>query len=240
MIPLRDENPTRTPSYVVLALIAANVIVFLYNGTMSEHSQNPLAGYALIPAELTTGRDYLDVTPVAPWVTIFTSMFMHANILHIGGNMLYLWIFGNNIEDVLGHFKFLVFYLVAGVGAAVSQILVDPFAKIPMVGASGAIAGVLGAYLILFPRARIISLVFFLFFVEVVALPASLVLGLWIALQLMNSLLFGSGMLPQGGGIAYAAHVGGFATGMILIGLFGGRRLLRGRRPLDYYRLRRW
>ena len=233
MIPLRDENPTRTTPYVVYSLIALNVIAFIYNGSLRQHGGNPLSGFELVPYELATGLDIGPPTPIAPWLTVFTSMFLHANLLHIGGNMLYLWIFGNNIEDVLGHFKFLFFYLAAGAAAAGSQILMDPMAKIPMVGASGAIAGVLGAYLILFPRARIISLVIFVYFIQVVALPASLVLGFWIALQLINSLLLGSGMLP-GGGVAYAAHVGGFAAGIVMILLLGGRRLLRGRRAAEY------
>jgi len=235
VIPLRDENPARTTPYVVYGLIALNVIAFAYNGTMGPHTHNPLAGLELVPAELTIGRDFGAPTPVAPWVTIFTSMFLHANVLHIGGNMLYLWIFGNNIEDVLGHIKFVVFYLLSGTGAALAQVVTDPAAHMPMVGASGAIAGVLGAYLILFPRARVISLVIVFYFIQVTALPASVVLGFWIVLQLINSLLFGSGMLPRGG-VAYAAHIGGFVAGIVMIYLLGGGRLLRGRRPVEYRR----
>ena len=235
MIPLRDENPARTTPYVVYGLIALNVIAFAYNGTMGPHTHNPLAGFELVPAELTIGRDFGAPTPVVPWVTIFTSMFLHANVLHIGGNMLYLWIFGNNIEDVLGHIKFVVFYLLSGTGAALAQVVTDPAARMPMVGASGAIAGVLGAYLILFPRARVISLVIVFYFIQVTALPASVVLGFWIVIQLINSLLFGSGMLPRGG-VAYAAHIGGFVAGIVMIYLLGGGRLLRGRRPVEYRR----
>lgn len=235
MIPLRDENPTRTTPYVVYGLIALNVAAFLYNGTLGLHAGNPLAGFELIPAELTTGRDIGMPTPVPPWVTIFTSMFLHANWLHVFGNMLYLWIFGNNIEDVLGHFRFLIFYFAAGAGAAFAEVFINPTARVPMVGASGAIAGLLGAYLILFPRARIITL----FFVQVIALPASIVLTYWIAIQVFNSLLLGSGMVP-GGGVAYAAHIGGFGIGMAMILMFGGRRLLRGRRPVEYRRRYYW
>jgi len=235
VIPLRDENPARTTPYVVYGLIALNVIAFAYNGTMGPHTQNPLAGFELMPAELTMGRDFGAPTPVAPWITIFTSMFLHANFVHIGVNMLYLWIFGNNIEDVLGHIKFVLFYLLSGTGAALAQVLIDPTARIPMVGASGAIAGVLGAYLLLFPRARVISLLIVFYFIRVTALPASVVLGFWIVIQLINSLLLGSGMLP-GGGVAYAAHIGGFAAGMVMILILGGRRLLRGRRPVAYRR----
>lgn len=237
MIPLRDENPTRTTPYIVYALVAINVLVYLYNGSLGPHSHNPLAGFELVPARLVTGREFGAAMPVAPWLTIFTSMFLHANLLHVGGNMLYLWIFGNNIEDVLGHFKFLVFYLISGAAAALAQVYTNPSATIPMVGASGAIAGVLGAYLVLFPRARVMCPVFLFFFVQVVALPASLVLGFWIALQLINSLLLGGGMTP-GGGVAYAAHIGGFLAGILMIYLLGGGRLVRGRRPVEYRRYR--
>ena len=230
MIPLRDENPTRTTPFIVYGLIALNIVAFIYNGSLGPQSRNPLAGFELIPAELFTGRDVGPITPVAPWLTIFTSMFLHANLLHIAGNMLYLWIFGNNIEDVIGHFKFLLFYLLAGLGAAAAQILTNPLSTVPMVGASGAIAGVLGAYLILFPRARIISLIFLFYLVQVTALPASLVLGMWIVLQVINSLL----MSRMGGGVAYMAHVGGFAAGVLMILALGGRRLLRGRRAVEY------
>ena len=233
MIPLRDENPTSTIPYVVYALIIINAIVFIYNGTLDPRVYNPLAGLELVPAELTTGRDVGPPTLVSPWVTIFTSMFMHANLLHIGGNLLYLWIFGNNIEDVLGHVKFLLFYLAAGGAAALAQVVVAPYSQIPMVGASGAIAGVLGAYLLLFPRARIITLLFLFVFIQVVALPASVVLGFWIALQVINSLVFASGTTP-GGGVAYAAHIGGFIAGAVMIYILGGRRLIGNRRSREW------
>lgn len=234
MIPLRDENPTSTTPLVVYGLIAANVLIYLYNGPLRPGVHNPLAGFELVPYELTTGRDVGPVTPITPWLTIFTSAFMHANWLHIAGNMLYLWIFGNNVEDTFGHFKFLLFYLLSGVGAALLQVLVAPFSTIPMVGASGAIAGVLGAYLILFPHARIITLTFF-FFVQLVEYPASIVLGLWILIQIISL----SGMDAAAGGVAYAAHVGGFITGVFITYLLGGRKLLRRRRAVGYWYYRR-
>lgn len=236
MIPLKDENPTQRVPYVLYAIVALNVVIFLYNGTLRADFLNPLAGYMLVPREVVTGVDIGVRTVIPLWMTIFTSMFMHANILHIGGNMLYLWIFGNNIEDVLGHFKFLMFYLLSGVGAAVLHIITAPMSIVPTVGASGAIAGVLGAYFYLFPRARIISLVFFFYYVELVALPASLVLGLWIAIQVVSSLIAPS----EGGGIAYTAHVGGFLTGLLLIIVFGGKRLLRRRQSFYHRRYIRW
>jgi len=236
VIPLKDENPTQRVPYVLYGIVAFNVVLFLYNGTLRADYLNPLAGYMLIPREVVTGVDIGVRTPIPLWMTIFTSMFMHANILHIGGNMLYLWIFGNNIEDVLGHFKFLMFYLLSGVGAAVLHIITAPMSIVPTVGASGAIAGVLGAYFYLFPRAKIISLVFFFYYVELVALPASLVLGLWIAIQVVSSLIAPS----EGGGIAYTAHVGGFLTGLLLIIVFGGKRLLRRRQSFYHPRYIRW
>jgi len=233
VIPLRDENPTRTVPYVVYVFIIINILVFIYNGELDPGVRNPLGGLELTPVELTTGRDVPPPTPVSPWVTIFTSMFMHANLLHIGGNMLYLWIFGNNIEDTLGHFRFTLFYLLAGAAAALAQVVTDPHSTVPMVGASGAIAGVLGAYLVLFPRARIITLLFLFIFIQIVALPASIVLGFWILLQVVNSLVFASGMTP-GGGVAYAAHIGGFLAGVIMISILGGRRLIGNRRAREW------
>lgn len=160
------------------------------------------------------------------WLTIFTSMFMHGSIMHLGGNMLYLWIFGNNIEDVLGHAKFFVFYIVCGVLAALAHIAFSLGSPIPTVGASGAIAGVLGAYLLLFPNARIRTLVFIFFFVTFVEIPALIVLGFWFVLQLTGVL----GPSMPGGGIAYWAHVGGFVAGMLIIHIAGGKTLLRRRR----------
>ncbi|MCL6519799.1 MAG: rhomboid family intramembrane serine protease [Armatimonadetes bacterium] len=234
MIPLRDENPTSATPLVVYGLIVANVLIYLYNGPLRPGVHNPLAGFELVPYELTTGRDVGPATPITPWLTIFTSAFMHANWLHIAGNMLYLWIFGNNVEDTFGHFRFLLFYLLSGVGAALLQVLIAPFSTIPMVGASGAIAGVLGAYLILFPDARIITLTFF-FFVQLVEYPASIVLGLWILIQIISL----SGMDAAAGGVAYAAHVGGFITGVFITYLLGGRKLLRRRRQIGYWYYRR-
>jgi membrane associated rhomboid family serine protease len=157
-------------------------------------------------------------------------MFMHANVLHIAGNMLYFWIFGNNIEDALGHVKFVFFYLACGFAAAIAQVFMAPNSSAAMVGASGAIAGVLGAYLILFPKARVLTLVFIVFFIQVVAIPAYFILGYWILLQLLNGLMSPSTQ----GGVAYMAHIGGFSAGIVLILLFGGRRLLTVRRQPDY------
>lgn len=234
MIPLKDYNPTRRFALLTFLLVVSNVVVFIldllsggYQPVLIKTATGVLQSYqfvgglsahfALVPAEVTSRF-------AAAWPTIFTSMFLHGNWLHIGSNMLYLWIFGNNIEDSLGRFRFLLFYFGCGLAAAAAQILSAPHATIPMVGASGAVAGVMGAYLVLYPRARILTLVpfFFIFFLE---LPAYLIIGYWALLQFLNAVYLEGGVM-QGGGIAYFAHVGGFFAGILLIIMFGGRRLL--------------
>jgi membrane associated rhomboid family serine protease len=218
---------------VVYGLIVVNFVVFL-SYTFTNSGQGIPAQYALIPRALTMGTNSGIATPVPAWITLFTHMFLHANWLHIGGNMLYLWIFGNNIEDVLGHFRFLVFYLLSGLCAAGAQIIGDPTSAIPMLGASGAIAGVLGAYLILFPRARVVTLVILIVFIQVVAIPAEWILGYWIVLQVVDSVLTAAAHAGAQGGVAFLAHIGGFVSGMIMTLLLGGRRLLQGRGPTQY------
>jgi len=244
MIPLADDNPTRTTPYVVYGLIALNVLLFLYEmaGGMRYLSMVPWSVVNDMRVEPIVRNGMLlvnqfgqpvsqklpEIGPHPQWITIFTSMFMHSGWMHIGGNMLYLWIFGNNIEDVLGHAKFLVFYIVCGVLAAFAHIWASMHgtgAMTPTVGASGAIAGVLGAYIILYPRARIRTLVTLWFFWDYVPIPAVYVLGVWFLLQ-----LFGTGGQMTGGGVAYWAHVGGFIAGMILIFIFGGWSASRRRR----------
>ena len=238
VIPLRDENPTRTVPYVTVILIIINVLVFLMDRVGAHGHMGALAGLAMVPREVVTGQDLPPFGPHPVWLTVFTSMFMHANLLHIGGNMLYLWIFGNNIEDTVGRFMFVVFYAAGGVAAAAAHILstaANPaMAAVPTVGASGAIAAVLGAYLILFPTARIICLVTLGYLLTTTAVPAMIVLVLWIVLQVISvSVIGGTG---AGGGVAYWAHIGGFIAGVILIYLMGGKRLLRRRRGNGYYR----
>jgi membrane associated rhomboid family serine protease len=224
MIPYRDENPSRRFPIITVLLIAANVLVFLYQQNLPQQGAFI---YGAIPARL-TGEAMLRGPALEPaWLTLFTAMFMHGSWLHLLGNMLYLWIFGDNVEDLLGSFRFLLFFVICGLAAAGLQIFmtVNPIAaRLPMVGASGAIAGVLGAYLIKFPHARIRTLVFFFIFIQVVVLPASLVLGFWFILQLLNA---GGG--PQAtGGVAFFAHIGGFVAGMVLVLLFTPARK-RGR-----------
>jgi membrane associated rhomboid family serine protease len=228
MIPFRDENPSRRFPIMTALLIAANVLVFLYQQNL------PAQGayiYGAIPARLTGAAGLRGPALEPAWLTLFTAMFLHGSWLHLIGNMLYLWIFGDNVEDLLGSFRFLVFYLLCGLAAAGLQIFmtVNPAARqVPMLGASGAIAGVLGAYALKFPRARIRTLVFFFIFIQVVVLPASLVLGFWFVLQLLNA---ASTPLQATGGVAFFAHIGGFVSGMVLVLCFGPKRKQRRALP---------
>jgi membrane associated rhomboid family serine protease len=219
VIPFKDDNPTRTFPYVTIIIIGLNVAVFLMETLSPESSQRIVYSYGAIPYAITHFRSN---QPIPPVFTIFTSMFMHGGILHIAGNMLYFWIFGNNIEDELGHVRFIVFYLFCGVVAAYSYALTAPSSTVPMIGASGAISGILGAYLLLFPKARVHTLIFFGIFIQIVQVPALIVIGFWAIIQLVSG-LFTEGMQSQGG-IAWFAHVGGFITGLATIKLWLPRR----------------
>jgi len=205
MIPFSDDNPTRVFPIVTVILIALNILVF-FSGLGSAGPQEFLDNYGLIPAKLTS-------SPIAAYPTLFTSMFLHAGLMHLGGNMLYLWIFGDNIEDVLGRSRFIIFYLLCGVLAAAGHIVTDLHSPIPMVGASGAISGILGAYVVLFPKARVKTLIFLGFFMTLARIPAWVLLGIWILMQVGNSMA----MSVEGGGVAWFAHIGGFAVGALLI-----------------------
>ena len=218
MIPLRDENPVASVPVVTWALVAACVLTFLWQVSLgAPHFNRAIFSLGVIPAVL-FGHAQLapEVAMVPPAVTVVTSMFLHGGWLHLAGNMLYLWIFGDNIEDRMGHVRFPLFYLACGVAAVFAQALPAPAAQVPMVGASGAISGVLGAYLLLFPRARVLVLVPFGFILQAIRLPAVWVLGLWFAIQLLSSV-----MTPAGeGGVAFRAHLGGFVAGLVLAPLF--------------------
>ena len=210
MIPLRDDNPTRTFAFVTVALIALNALVFWHELNLPNTGQAEafFANFSLTPASLTHAPS------PATYATIFTSMFMHGGWLHLIGNMWFLWIFGNNIEDSVGHFKFLVFYLLCGIAAAAAQVAIAPDSTVPMIGASGAVSGVLGAYLLLFPRARVLVLFPIFIFWRVFQVPAVLMLIFWFGMQLL------SGWATLGskeGGVAFWAHVGGFVAGLVLI-----------------------
>lgn len=222
MIPYKDDNPTRTIPFVTVGLIAMNIFVFIVQ-LMAEAEQADIAySFGAIPSSMFGGGP---VQPIPAYLTIFSSMFMHGGFFHIGGNMLYLWIFGNNVEDTLGHMKFVFFYLFCGIAAALSHALLNPSSTVPMIGASGAISGVLGAYLVLFPHARVHTVVFLGFFVQVIRVPALIVIGFWAIIQVLNGLI-AQGMAGQGG-VAWFAHVGGFIAGFILIRLWSKRRIQR-------------
>ena len=227
MIPLRDENPTRSIPLVTLALIAANIGVFIYENTLSTEGLDALwSMWSIVPARLLA--DPLSLREIA---TVFTSMFMHGGWLHLIGNMLYLWIFGNNIEDRLGAGRFIAFYLISGTVGAAAQIIIAPESTIPMMGASGAIAGVLAAYLLLYPGASIVTIIPVFFFIEVARVPAYLVIGFWFVLQLGNGLA-NLGTSAAAGGTAWFAHIGGFAAGLILAlpAWYATRKRTRSRR----------
>jgi membrane associated rhomboid family serine protease len=222
VIPLKDDIPTRRTPILTLALIAANVIVYFLveQGlwSLGDVGNERVLEYGAIPVEITEGEEVGGVDQAPFWVTIFTSMFMHGSLLHLGGNMLFLWIFGNNIEDSMPRLAFLGFYLLGGLAALGLHVLSDPDSAVPTVGASGAIAAVLGAYARLYPRARVVTVIFIIIFFTVVTLPALLVLGLWFLLQLLPA--FSEPVSGAGGGVAYFAHIGGFAFGLIAIKLF--------------------
>ena len=216
MIPLRDDNPTVLWPIVTATLTIANTAVFFYELSLEPRHLDALVyQMGIIPASLTRAH----IPGTGGYFTVWTSMFLHGGWMHIIGNMLYLWIFGNNIEDSMGHLRFIFFYLLAGLAAAATHIYFNPASTVPTIGASGAVSGVLGAYLVLFPHARIKTLIF-LFgpFFRIVYLPAWLLLIFWIGLQLLNQA--SGAMDASAGGVAYAAHIGGFAAGIILIPLF--------------------
>ena len=219
MIPLRDANPTRRTPIVTLALIAAATVVFAYElGIAETGGEDALARFiqqwGAVPADVSAALAAGDWFGGAS-LGVVTSIFLHGGWLHLIGNMLYLWIFGNNIEDRFGRVPYLLFYLAGGVAAALAQVAIDPTSAIPMVGASGAIAAVLGAYLVLFPRARVLSLVFLGVFYQLIEVRAVLVLGFWFILQLIDGLT-SLGIPEAEGGVAFFAHIGGFVAGMIV------------------------
>ncbi|THH37365.1 rhomboid family intramembrane serine protease [Aliishimia ponticola] len=206
MFPIRDHNPSGRTPYVTYALIVINVVVFLsYLSLFSDTRalNGFFASYALTPSQLLSGSG---------WETIFTSMFLHGGFMHLAGNMLFLYIYGDNMEDEMGHVPFLIFYLLAGVAAGLAQVISAPFSDVPMVGASGAIAGVMGGYLLLFPKARVDILLILIVYFRIFPIPAWIVLMLWFAMQFIG----GVGADPAAGGVAYWAHAGGFVAGLLM------------------------
>jgi membrane associated rhomboid family serine protease len=213
MFPLRDTQPSYSRPLITVLIIILNAVVFLHEVSLDEYSRNYfIAHYGLIPARF-------------HFSAILTSMFMHGGWMHIIGNMWFLWIFGDNVEDAFGHLKYLVFYLLCGIAAAFTQVLFSPGSRLPMVGASGAIAGVMGAYLIKFPRSRIVTLVFIFIFITTIEVPAGLMLAYWFIIQFFSGVgTIGYSHVSQGG-TAFFAHIGGFITGMILVGVMGTRQI---------------
>lgn len=216
MIPLKDRNPTRRIPIVTISLIAVNIAVFLHEISLGENLAVFFQHFGAVPRDvvnsLTPGRFVPGV--VFPMVS---SMFVHGGWLHLLGNMLYLWVFGDNIEDQLGRIRFLVFYILCGFAASSLHVIVDPVSATPMVGASGAISGVLGAYMLMFPRARVVTLIPIFFFLQVAELPALVVLGFWFVMQFFNGVLSLGYETGGMGGVAWWAHVGGFAAGLVLV-----------------------
>ena len=223
MFPLKDENPSSTIPFVNIFLIIANISLFIYlNYFISEGRHLIFLQLGFIPYELS---HFVDIAPknfVPVPLTIFTAMFIHGGWLHLLSNMLYLWIFGDNVEDLLGHFKYLIFYLTCGIAATLVHGFINIGSKVPTVGASGAIAGVLGAYIFLFPKARVKTLLILVIFIKIITIPAIIILGFWILMQGLSAYIeYGS---KTGGGIAWFAHIGGFAAGLVLIILMKKRK----------------
>ena len=214
LFPFSDDNPTNSRPIVTYCIIGICCFIFLWQFTLPQQLfESAIYNFGVVPASLLGSKEsYL---PAA--LTIFTSMFMHGGWMHLIGNMVFLWIYGDNIEDSMGRGKFIIFYLLCGVIAAYTQALIDPSSEIPMIGASGAIAGVLGAYLLLHPKANVNVLFWFIIFVTVIRVPASIVLGFWIVSQFFSLDFTGGG---EGGGVAYFAHIGGFVAGMAFILFF--------------------
>ncbi len=222
MIPYKDDNPARTIPFITISIISLNILVYIMQLMSSSSNRDIIYSYGAIPNSIMT---FVSNQPIHPLLTIITSMFMHAGLFHIGGNMLYLWIFGNNVEDRLGHSRFALYYLFCGTVAVFAHAFTDPHSMIPMVGASGAVSGVLGAYILLYPMARIHTLVFLGFFITVLQVPALIVIGLWAIIQIVNGLL-AQGALNHGG-VAWFAHMGGFVAGLLTIKLWLKRRIKR-------------
>jgi len=223
MFPLHDDNPSRRTPYISYLLTLSCVLVFFWQLSLGRFGQTAIYSLGMIPAVLFDFKHLpADLQAIPAWATLFSSMFLHGGWMHLIGNMLYLWIFGNNVEDAMGHGRFILFYLLCGLAAALAQALPDPQSVVPMIGASGAISGVLGAYILLYPHARVLVVIPIGLYPFTTRLKAGWVLGLWFLLQIVNSLATAS---DQTGGVAWGAHIGGFVAGMALIPLFKSRKV---------------
>lgn len=231
MLPISDHNPRRTVPVINYALIILNILAFVWELSLGRNLEPALFQIAFIPARFWQPGYYL-----SDLLTIFFSMFLHGGFLHIGSNMLYLAIFGDNVEDRLGHTKYLVFYFLCGILATLAHAFFSPASRLPSIGASGAIAGVLGAYLILYPRAQVTTVIPIFFFITVREIPAVIILGLWFVLQLFTGIgSLGVTDAQNTGGVAYFAHIGGFVAGVVLIFLMGGTRARRRQPPPPWW-----
>lgn len=217
MIPLKDNIPSRTFPVVNLLLIIVNLAVFVHELSLGKNQDQFIFTYGVIPAQLVA-----EGFTAEQLIRLTTVMFLHGGWFHVLSNMLYLWIFGDNVEDRMGHFKYLVFYLLTGYIATIAHVLYFPLSKAPLIGASGAIAGVLGAYLILYPRAKVLTLVFIFIFIQIIPIPAVVFLGIWFVLQLLSGTASQAGQAAQS--VAFWAHIGGFVAGMLLVKLFARRK----------------
>jgi membrane associated rhomboid family serine protease len=224
MFPLRDDNPAKTIPVVTWTLIALNVVVFFYQVSLGPSAEQLLVyQYGAIPAVVTGGGALSErVAVIPPYLSLLTNIFLHGGWMHLRGNMWFLWIFGDNVEEAMGRLRYLLFYLLAGLLASISHVFSDAGSTVPCIGASGAISGVLGAYLLLYPRARVLTLIFLGFFSRLIYIPAGFVLGFWFLLQLLSGGAAGAG---NAGGVAFWAHIGGFLAGMLLVGLFKKREI---------------
>jgi membrane associated rhomboid family serine protease len=213
MLPLRVENRASRFAFVKIFLVIANIAIFIYQLSLGSADMLFIWKYAVVPKTLISFDPVHQSSTLFPPLTLISSMFLHGGLWHLLGNMLFLWIFGDNIEDKLGHIRFFFFYIICGILASVVQVVTAPFSELPLIGASGAIAGVMGAYFLRFPRTRVWTLVIVFFFIRIIRVPAIVFLGLWLIFQI----LVGAPMLgSSGGGVAYFAHIGGFLCGMIL------------------------
>ena len=215
--PLKDENPTKTFPYVTIIFISINCLVYLIQLFAGQNRTMIVARYGVIPFEITRGVDVNPKVAFGPYLTLVTSLFLHGSFFHLLGNMWFLWIFGNNIEDVVGHFKFIIFYLLGGIAASLLQIAVSASSTVPIIGASGAVSAVLGAYILKFPRARVRTLAFIFIFITVISVPAGVFIGIWFFIQLLSSIG------ARASNVAWYAHIGGFIFGLLAIKLFQKR-----------------
>ncbi len=213
-IPLKDENPTKSFPYITIILIAVNCFIFLIELSMGQYRGYVIAKFGMVPFEITNAVDLNPKVTLGPYITLITSLFLHGGFFHLLGNMWFLWIFGNNIEDIVGHFKFILFYLLGGIAASFLQIAVSASSTVPVIGASGAVSAILGAYILKFPRARIKTLLFIFIFITVINVPAVAFIGIWFFIQLLSSL----GRTASN--VAWFAHIGGFIFGILAIWLF--------------------